>query len=97
VLGRRTRAGHGTVCERRVAPRSRRRRDRFIARVMRGDALQAVGVDKHGRPSLPARASGPLHAAKLLIEHGYGKAPREAELEDEQPPLTREEMVAPTS
>jgi len=67
----------------------------FIARVMRWGRAAGVGVDKHGRPVLARpRIRDRLHAAKLLIEHGYGKGRGRRRSRTSKPPHTREELVA---
>jgi hypothetical protein len=62
---------------------------------VRGEATLVVRVDKHGKPVLGhPRIRDRLYAAKVLIEHGYGKPPREIQLEDAQPRLTGAQVMA---
>lgn len=67
----------------------------FIAQVMSGEAVQAVGVDKHGKPILRRpRIRDRLNAVKLLLDYAYGKPTQDVQPEDEQPRVTREELMA---
>jgi hypothetical protein len=91
-----TLAGRGTVGERRIATRSRKRMGwASWSALVRGEAKLVVRVDKHVKPVLGhPRIRDRLYAAKLLIEHAYGKPPREIQLEDDQPRLTGAQVMA---